>query len=367
MKTIKLIAIALAGGLLTQAGIAGKFSAGLTAGDVKLKSAGPIAFAPEGILLVSDPKAATVYAVATTDTKVKGKLEVAKLNLKIAALLGTAPNQILINDLAVNPVSRNAYLSVSRGRGADGTPVIVRVGAGGKLEIVSLDGVQTSKAVLPDAPIDGMTGEGRRRSNPRTESITDIAFTDGRVVVAGLANEEFASTLRAIPFPFGKVGKATEVEIFHGAHGKFETRSPIRTFVPFTVGDEPSLLAAYTCTPLVKFPISELKPSAKIKGSTIAELGNRNRPLDMIVYRRDGKDFLLIANSSRGIMKVTTENLNGTEPIVKPVSGGGTAGLSYETVQAWQGVDQLDKLDDALALIVRRDGDTMNLETLPLP
>ena len=86
----------------------------------------------------------------------------------------------------------------------------------------------------------------------------------------------------------------------------------------------------------------------------------------MIVYRRDGKDFLLIANSSRGIMKVTTENLNGTEPIVKRVSGG-TAGLSDETVQAWQGVDQLDKLDDALALIVRRDGDTMNLETLPLP
>lgn len=367
MKAIKFLTLTLAGALLVPAASAGKFSAALKSGDVTLKSVGPIAFAPEGILLVSDPKAATIYAVATADKKAAGRLNVAQVNLKIAALLGTSPDQILINDLAVNPVSQNAYLSVSRGRGAEAAPVIVRVGPGGGLETVSLKGVRMSKAVLPDPPADKLMGSGRRRSNPRTESITDIAFTDGRVVVAGLANEEFASTLRAIPFPFAKVGKATQVEIFHGAHGKFETRSPIRTFVPFTAGDEPSLLAAYTCTPLVKFPVADLKPAAKIMGNTIAELGNRNRPLDMIVYRQGGKDYLLIANSSRGIMKVTTDDLASVQPIEKRVEGGGTAGLKYETVAAWQGVDQLDKFSDQLALIVRREGDAMNLETLPLP
>jgi hypothetical protein len=36
-------------------------------------------------------------------------------------------------------------------------------------------------------------------------------------------------------------------------------------------------------------------------GTTIAELGNRNRPTDMIVYRKGGKDYLLIANTSRGV------------------------------------------------------------------
>ncbi len=41
-------------------------------------------------------------------------------------------------------------------------------------------------------------------------------------------------------------------------------------------------------------------------GTTIAELGNRNRPTDMIVYSKDGKDYLLIANTSRGVMKVPT-------------------------------------------------------------
>ena len=102
-------------------------------------------------------------------------------------------------------------------------------------------------------------------SNPRQESITDIAFFQDRLLVAGLSNEEWQSTFRAIPFPFEKVAKGTSVQIYHGAHGQFETKSPIRTFVPFNVGSQPSLLAAYTCTPLVQFPISDLKPGAKIK------------------------------------------------------------------------------------------------------
>ena len=63
---------------------------------------------------------------------------------------------------------------------------------------------------------------------------------------------------------FQKKGAIAKVEIYHGAHGKFETRAPVRTFVPMIVGNEPSVLAAYTCTPLVQFPIRELKPGAKI-------------------------------------------------------------------------------------------------------
>ena len=89
---------------------------------------------------------------------------------------------------------------------------------------------------------------------------------------------------------------------------KFETKSPIRTFVTYKIQNEPYMLAAYTCTPLVKVPVSELKAGAHIKGTTIAELGNRNRPLDMIVYQKDGKDYLFMTNSSRGVMKIPTED-----------------------------------------------------------
>jgi hypothetical protein len=235
-------------------------------------------------------------------------------------------------------------------------------------EVVKLDKVKFSRAELPDAPTEGVQGQGNRQSNPRQESITDIAFLEDRVLIAGLSNEEFASTLRAVPFPFKTVANGTSVEIYHGAHGRFETRAPVRTFVPFKVGNEPQLLAAYTCTPLVQFPLSDLKPGAKIKGKTVAELGNRNRPIDMIVYQKDGKDYLLLANSSRGIMKISTDSIENTENIQAPVKDGGKKGLPYETIESWKGIDQLDRLDAQHAVVLRRaDNGALNLEALPLP
>jgi hypothetical protein len=330
-----------------------------------------LAFGPEGILFVADTKAATIVALQTDDPKTSAapqSFKVEGINQKIAALLGVEADQVLINDMAVNPASRHAYVSVSRGRGPEASPALIRVSPQGQVALVSLKNIKHAAAVLPDAPADQEIGSGQRRSNPRMESITDLTFLDGRVLVAGLANEEFASTLRAIPFPFKKVENATTVEIYHGAHGRFETRSPVRTFVPFKVGNQPSLLAAYTCTPLVQFPISDLQPNAKIKGTTVAELGNRNRPLDMIVYEKDGKDYLLIANSSRGIMKVSTDNIMQVEAITAKVEGDGTKGLNYQTIDAWQGVDQLDQLDPKQALVIRRgEGGSLNLESLDLP
>ena len=123
------------------------------------------------------------------------------------------------------------------------------------------------------------------QNNARTSSITDMAFVDGRLYVAGLSNEEFSSKLRSVGYPFNTVDNGASVEIYHGNHGQFETRSPVYTFVPYKVKGETNLIAGYLCTPLVKFPVNSLKSGAKVMGTTIAELGNRNRPLDMIVYQ----------------------------------------------------------------------------------
>lgn len=361
--------LVLTAGLLAIPASQAKLTDSLKPGKPDLKSAGPLTFGPEGILFAADTKGAAIFAISTADTTPAHgthPLKVEGINQKVAALLGTAADQILIADMAVNPISHNAYLAVSRGRGPEAAAVIVRVKADGKLETVSLDNVSFAKAILPDAPIDGVVGPGNRQSNPRLESITDLAFLEDRLLVAGLSNEEFSSTLRAVPFPFRTIANGTSVEIYHGSHGQFETKSPVRTFVAFKVGNEPSLLAAYTCTPLVQFPISQLKPGAKIKGTTVAELGNRNRPLDMIVYQKGGKDYLLMANSSRGVMKITTDNIEKTEAILARVAD--KKGLSYETVEGWNGVEQLDRFGDDLALVVRRgDGGSLNLESLPLP
>jgi len=345
------------------------WTAGMVEGKPAIKSVSQLAFGPEGILFIADSKSAAIFAIATGDTRGSSKMDSLKIegiNQKIASLLGTSADQILIDDLAVNPASHNAYLAISRGRGPGAIPVLIRVKADNKLDLVELEHVKFSKAELPDAPVDGVVGEGNRQSNPRQEAITDIAFLEDRVLVAGLSNEEFASTLRAIPFPFKTVPNGTSVEIYHGSHGRFETRAPVRTFVPFNVGNEPSLLAAYTCTPLVEFPIKALSPGAKIKGKTVAELGNRNRPIDMITYQKGGKDYLLLANNSRGVMKIGTDQLEKGEKIESPVSG--TKGQTYETIASWKGVDHLGKLDSQHALVVRRgEGNSLNLESLELP
>lgn len=345
------------------------WTAGMTSGNAGLKSIGQLAFGPEGILFVADSKGAAIVAIATGDTKAPSgetAYKVEDINQKIAALLGTTADQILINDLAVNPLSRQAYLAVSRGRGPEAAPVLIRVSSAGKAEVVDLEHAKFSRAELPDAPADGVVTQGRGRSNPRLEAITDVAFLEDRVLVAGLSNEEFSSTLRAIPFPFKTVANGTSVEIYHGSHGRFETRAPIRTFVPFNVGREPQLLAAYTCTPLVQFPLSDLKPGAKIKGKTIAELGNQNRPIDMIVYQKGGHDYLLLANSSRGVMKINTDKIEQTEGITAPVPD--KKGLSYDTVPDWKGVDHLASLDAGHALILRRgEAGALHLESMALP
>jgi len=357
---IRVAATMLAGLSLTAAMAMGaEPTASLKQGKPDLKSAGPLTFGPEGILFVGDTQGAALFAIATGDeasTAEKRSVQVQDLAGKIAGLLGTNPRQILINDLAVNPRSGNVYVSVSRGRGPDAIPVIVRINADGKLEELPLENVRFAKAELPNPPSVG--------ARQRNESITDLTFADGRVFVAGLSNEEFSSKLIAIPFPFSDFDGAA-IEIYHGSHGKFETRSPIRTFVTYRIQNEPYMLAAYTCTPLVKVPVAELKAGAHLKGTTIAELGNRNRPLDMIVYQKDGKDYLLMANDSRGVMKIPTEGAGTAPGITERVPG--TKGLGYETVASLKGVVQLDQLDDRHAVVLIQDPSGLNLKTIELP
>src|SRR4051794_19735682 len=327
-------------------------------GKASLKSAGALAIGPDGVLFVGDSAGASIYALDVNDkaaAKSGGSLEVKGINEKIAAMLGTAADQIAINDVVVNPASKNVYVSVSRGKGTDAVPVILRVDPAGKISEVALDNIKYASVTLPDGP------QGDRQ---RMETITSIKFVSGQVLVAGLSNEEFSSSLRSIPYPFQNYNKAAGIEIYHGSHGRFETNAPVRTFVPYEINHQQNILAAYTCAPLVKIPVSELKPGNKVKGTTIAELGNGNRPLDMIVYSKGEQHFILMANSSRGVMKLPADNLETFQPITAHTE---TAGVPYETIAALKGVQQLDKYDDASALILIGSGTAMDLRTIPLP
>jgi hypothetical protein len=338
----------------------------LTKGTAELVSAGPITFAPDGILLAADPKNASIVAIATGDISREGgqaaEYSIAKLDEKIASALGTTSKEIQIVDLATNPLSGNVYVSVARGRGPDALPVLLCVKPDGTIDEVAMKNVPTATAKLPNAAEDNPNSQ----RNPRTESITDLVYVDGKVFVAGLSNEQFASNLRAVAFPFAEVSPGTSIEIYHGAHGAVETRSPVRTFATYKIDGQDYLVAAYTCTPLVKIPVADLKAGQKVRGVTVAELGNRNRPLDMVVYKKAGKDYILMANSARGLMKITTENNATQESISSPVKD--TAGLPYEKVEALDGVEQLDRLSDALAVVLIRTPEGFaNLKSIELP
>ena len=362
---IRLAPLALAAFLLAGSLQAAGPRDSLKKGTPELQSISALAFGPEGILFIGDARAAAVVAVDTQDRTAATSTDrpkVEALDEKIAALLGVEAGQLAIDALAVNPISGNAYLGVMRGKGAEGTPVLLRVERSGKVGEVSLKDVAFARTMLPNP---AKINPGNRRQQPG-DVITHMAFVKGQLFVACLSNEEFASQFRAIPFPFKESAKGTGIEIFHGSHDAVETRSPIRTFVACEIKGETNLLAAYTCTPLVQIPVADLKPGEKIRGKTIAELGNGNRPLDMIVYHKGGKEYILLANNRRGVMKIPTEGIDKAEAITTRVRG--TAGLKYDTLKNLQGTEHLDAFDKDHALVLIRTADKkLNLETVELP
>ena len=325
------------------------------------QSIGPLTFGADGVLFAADAQGATIHALnlgSALAPGAPGTKEIPGIDAQVAALLGADARDILITDLAVQPRTGNAFISAMRGQGAGAKPVLLRVDGTGKIDLVDFAKTSGTRVTLPNVA-------GAATDRQRMEGITDMAFADGRLYVAGLSNEEFASKLRSIPYPFASVDNGASVEIYHGSHGQFETRSPVYTFVPYRVDNTPHLIAGYLCTPLVKFPVSSLKPGAKVTGTTIAELGAGNRPIDMILYSKGGKDFLLMSNTRRGVMKIPTEQFASAPAITTQVTD--KDGIGYETVATMTGIEQLDRLDDTRTLVLARANGALNLNAVPLP
>jgi hypothetical protein len=357
-------------GVVALAGVASYWMAAgvpVAAADAgpQMTSIGPLTFGPDGVLFAADTPAATIYALELGDKAnggSPGTQGVDAIDQKIAALLGTDAKEIIVTDMVVHPRTKNAYVSVMRGQGTASKPALLRVDGAGKIEVVSFENLKHTKVTLPNPPNAGTNPQ----RDPRQQSITDMAFSDGRLYIAGLSNEEFASKLRSVKYPFATADNGTSVEIFHGNHGQLETRSPVYAFLPYSINNTPHLVAAYLCTPLVKFPVGSLQPGTKVVGTTIAELGNRNRPIDMVLYKKDGREFLLMSNTSRGVMKIPTDGFANAAPITQPVKTE-TGGIAYETVAAMKGVEQLDLLDGNRTLALSRSDAGLNLVAVALP
>jgi hypothetical protein len=337
-------------------------TAGLSKGNVELKAPGPMAFGSDNVLFVGDVGTATIYAIGTGDKATgdrQAALNIEKLDVKISELLGGAPKDFVVRDLKVNPSTGNVFLSVAR-QGGGGA--ILRIDKAGKITEQPLKDISCAQFTISNPS---------KSDRGRMQAITCLAFVKDRLFVAGLSNEEFASTLRSVPFPFKGSDQFTPVEIYHGAHGKWETAAPVRTFMACQIIGQSHLLAAYTCTPLVKFPVENLKPGDKIRGVTIAELGNQNTPLSMVEYQKGGKSFVLVSNTSRGVMKLSKEEIEKSDAIPeKQVSRQQvTAGPKYEVViKPADGEVRLDRLNDSmLVMLVRSRSGAVELKSMELP
>ena len=337
---------------------------GLKEGSLSLKSASVLTMGPDNILFIGDTKAGSVVAVNTGEGKgdaSSANITVENIATNLSDMLG---GQVTINDMTASPTTGELFLACS----ASGKPSIVRVSSDGReMNGLDLSNVAFSSVELTSIPEDKVTGQGRRKRNKRGDAITDLAYYESKLLISGLRTKGSASSVREIEFPFADTDRSVGVQIYHAAHGREEDYSAMRTFVPMMIDGEPSLLGAYVCTPLVKIPLKDVASGNDVKATTVAELGNRNRPLDMVSYTKGKDNFLLLSNSARGVMKITTAGLSNNEGLTERVSGGGTAGQTYETIEDLQGVIQMAKLNDShVAILVENDG-KQHLKTVALP
>lgn len=346
---------------------------GLQAGNPKIESVGPLAFGPDDVLFVADNARATVFAIDVADDGPEGASEafdLDDLDAKLASYLGVDVDDVVIRDLAVHPRTHNVYLSVVRGRGDAALPLVVRIDRrDASMSDVALDDVAFSSVAISNAPTEEdervdmqlaeapegeemeVAGKKFRIARPpvRQSTVTDLAYVDGTLLVAGMSNEEFSSNLRRIPFPFTGELADNSLEIFHVSHGMWETASPIRTFVPYDEGR--SILASYTCTPVVHFPLADLVPGTHATGRTVADLGAMNQPLDIVAFEQGGDEFLLVANSSHPLMKINTNDIDAQEALTEPHE---PVGVPREEIDL-PGVTRLANLNGDFVLAMQRD------------
>jgi hypothetical protein len=348
-----------------------------------LQSAGVLALGPNNVLFVGDITGATVHAFAlqerdlTPQTGVElgnfhnfeGRDLVRGLDQKLAALLGTTYDKVVVNDMVVHQPSQQIFISVERGRGTDALPAIVKVNHG-RLELLELDSIPHSQVSIPNEP----DSKAMLEFEPQqVYAITDVKYYNGEIFVTGITNQRFASTVHRIPYPFNSSMATCTVEIWHPVHGEFETRAPIIRHVIRELSGEPYLFAVYGCTPLVRFPLSSLKDGAHVRGDVIGELGYGANPLDMLTFTSpaDSKDYLLVTIDTRSASQIAVSDLATAPP--EPTGGGidfGPGGLGRTQRALPIKAEHIAILNSKWAVLIWRHPRTtyrLDLSTLALP
>jgi hypothetical protein len=322
-----------------------------------IRSISRLAQGPDNILFVADWKTARVHAITLPDAPQRPAgtaFNILDLEPLLSKQVGGA--RFTVEDMVARPGTAEVYVALSVG--AAKTPALVVVTNDRKVRRVDLKAAKTTSVALRDAP---SAAENFWRDVPeRSFTVTDMKWREGELFIAGLSNQDFASTLRRAKYPFDAQQSITSVEIYHTGHNLVETRAPIRAMSFATFGGKPYLVAAYTCTPVVTIALDDLKDGAHVRGKTIAELGYGNTPADMITYTKteQGKnqEYLMLLSFERGASVIAMSQVEAATRrpgFETPVPYGQIAGV--ETTPApLAGAMRLDNLDDQSFIVLRR-------------
>jgi hypothetical protein len=295
------------------------FAAFAAAGPIR--SAGAMTFVDANTLVLADRIGGELHALVLppSESVSPRAFNLKQLSALVAKALRTKPDKLRFEDMAFRPGTELAYISLSldRGRSLLPAPALVSVDSGGKVNVLNLATVSHTSAAVTDRPAADKTFW--KDVPAATYLVTDLAFHDGRLYVAGLSNAAFASTLRIYDFPFNGRATASSVEMYHAVHNQTETRAPIRKMVIATLNGEPSLIAAYTCTPLVTIPLKDLKDGAHVVGKTVAELGWGSAPVGLVSFDAGQGPMVLLTNSHKGadLMSVASIAAAAMQPGLK--------------------------------------------------
>ena len=286
---------------------------------------------------------------------------------ELAKYFKVDPFSISYHDLAVHPVTKAAFITVTVKTLEGARSELVRVSPDGMIMAVDFAALPYTSLALSEAPDDGVTFW--REIPAASLSVTDFEYDDGVLYIAGLSNGEFASTLRQVSYPFVTGSKVTSVELFHTAHNQNETREPIRAMSIANIGGEKTLVAAYTCTPLVTIPADVLVDGAHVVGKTIAELGYGNTPVEVLTLtaynmERQPEEFVLVINREMSANLIKMEDLAKAPALKTAFSGlGETLGVEGTHVP-FAGTLQADDQDAQLILALRRNIDTGDVDLI---
>ncbi|MEO0913399.1 MAG: hypothetical protein AAFY59_10485, partial [Pseudomonadota bacterium] len=332
------------------------------------QSAGVLEFGLDDTLFVADSVAGEIHAFDLPDAGAPPAEDIAynllDLDSRIEGALGAEARSIRYSDLAVHPVTRDAYIALTAFVDGAEKTAIVSVMRDGAVAVLDLAAIPSSTFTLQDKADDSVSFW--RDIPAPTLTVTDLDFVNGQLFVSGLSTGEFASTLRRVPYPFSQDASSTGLEIYHAAHGQNETRAPIRAMTVVDLEGTPTVVAAYTCTPLVTIPVGDLQDGANITGKTIAELGYGNTPLDVLPFstqnqQGETESYVLVINREMDADLIRMEALTAAAAapgITEPVPYlGATSGLET-TPLPLSGVLHVADQDNQFLVALKRNLDT---------